>query len=182
MVTETMASFGEERTTIAADSSDSSDAKNTNNNGGIEHNANLHELNGENNNVRGLINDNCEMACSDAFTKMDKNQLNTVSTTTSEIDEVKNGTSSSSSIEDNANAENNSMVTRNESVQLPLATENVVNHVESVDAPVVSSVKHVSSSKSKSNSSADTKTGERSHHSSKSQSTNCGKFVPLSSI
>lgn len=181
VVTETMASFDVERTTIAADSSDSSDAKKTNN-AGIK--LNSYNLNGENNNICQVINDIGSMACNESSTKMDENQLNVLSTTTSEIVDVKNGTSTSTSIEDNANAENISTMTH-----LPLATESsAVSHVEKTDSPVVVSVsgKHVSSDKTKSypstkRSSLNTKTGERSQHSlhssKSSQPTNCGKFV-----
>lgn len=188
MVTETMASFDEERTTIAADSSDSSDAKKTNNNGGIEHNS--HDLNGENTNIYRVINDSGDMACIEASSKMEGNQLNEVSTTATEIDDAKNGTSASTRIEDNAIAENNSILTHEKSVQLPLVTESAVHHVEKTRSPVVvASGKHVSSDKSKSNSSSArhssgsaNKSGERSqhpqhpHHSSKSQTSDCGKF------
>lgn len=178
MVTETMASFEEERTTIAADSSDSSDAKKTNN-GGIEHNS--HELNGENNNIRRVINDIGDMACIESSTKMEENQLNVLSSTASVIDDVKNGNKSSTSIEDNANAESISILKHENSVQLPQATDNAVNHVAKLGSATVTSAKHVSSDKSKSNSSTkrssvDTKTGERTHHSSKSQSSTCGEF------
>lgn len=171
VVAETMASFDEERTTNAADSGDSSDA-NKPNNGGIERS--LYDLNGENSNICRVNNASGDTACSDSSIKMEENQLNVVpSTTTTEIDGVQKGTSSS--IEDNANAENNSIMTQVESIQWPLATQSVANHVEKIISPVCTSEKHVSSDKLKNSSSA-RHASVGTKNSSKSPPTNCGKF------
>lgn len=176
-----MASFDEERTTIAADSGDSSDANKTNN-GGIARN--LHELNTENNNVCRVSYTSGSMACGKSSPKMEENQSNVLSSvTTTEIVGVQNGISAT--IQKSAYAENNAILASEKTVPPPLAMESVVSHVEKTISPIASaSGKHVPSDKSKGDSgakhsSANTKTGERSqhtHHSSKSQSTSSGKF------
>lgn len=175
MVIETMASFYEARTTIAADS-DSSDAKKTNN-GGFEPNS--IDLNGENNNICCVINEISVKVSSQSSTKMDEHELSVRSTT--EIGDVKN----CSSDEHKAIAENNTILAHNKSVHIHVATENIVNHGKTIASSALTNEKHVPSDKSKTNSNAkhssvNTKTSERSqqpsHHTSKSQPTNCGKF------
>lgn len=191
-----MASFGEERSTIAADRIDSNDAKSTNNN----YRNSLMDLNGENykiyRNRSGRVTDEIvEMANNESLSssKMDENQSNAIAATdaTSKIVDGKNGINSLMESEHNVNdIDCHALVqVQQKPVHKPLiaaqssgvTTVTHNNCMENPKTPVSNCDKSKSNANAKHSCADDATIGERgttqhSHHSSKTQSINCGKF------